>query len=117
MFESDSRLLGDDLAKPKSHWLFDIADQFEVWFNLLQEAGLDQIVPDTFPLERNHIGVKHLAQRIFNMATFEASLLSSLTTSQRHKLLGEPVGDRLCGTPERIPNTDGMMISDRAVVG
>ena len=108
---------GSDHLKPKSHWLYDIADQFDVWFNLLRETCLDQIYPDTFPLEWNHIGVKHLAERICNMATFEASLLSSLITLQRRQLLGEPVGDRLCGTPEPIPNTDGMMISDRAVVG
>ena len=106
---------GNNHLKPP--WLFDIADQFEIWYNMLVEAGLDQIVPDTFPLERNHIGVKHLAQRIFNMATFEDSLLSSVITSQRVQLIDEPVGDRLSGTPAAMPSVDGMMMSDRAVVG
>ena len=103
--------------KPKAHWLFDIADRLEIWFTLLEEEGLDQIAPDKFPLERSHIGIKHLAQRIFNMRTFEQTFLSSAITSQRRQLIGEPAGNILVARPTAMPGMDGIMISDRAVVG
>jgi hypothetical protein len=98
---------GTDHLKPKSHWVFDIADQLETM----------EVCIDTYPLERNHIGVKAVASHIRNLRCFEASLLSSVVTAQRRALCEEPLGDRLIGSTAHLPNTAGQIkVADKLTI-
>ena len=89
-------------AKPKAHWIFDIAEQ------MLQSADEDEgaILLDALVVERIHLGVKAVAVNVCNTRTFETSVLERTTLDKlatlqrmnpRQDHLNEPVKARVNG--------------------
>ena len=58
-FEAHTSAYGRDHFKPKTHWLFDIADQMAE----LAARGV-AVLPDCFAIERLHQASKHVAQHV-----------------------------------------------------
>jgi hypothetical protein len=67
---------GTDYIKPKHHWMYDVAEQFET----------HPFVLDCFIIERLHLRVKASAEAVHDTTTFERSVLASVMTSQRKHL-------------------------------
>lgn len=63
---------GNDHLKPKHHWEMDIAEQIE----------RDGRVLDTLVVERMHLRVKRVSERIVNTLRFERSVLSGVVNLQ-----------------------------------
>ena len=87
------RAYGEDHIVPKHHWMWDVCDQF-------CEASDEDLVFDAFVIERNHLGVKAVAEHIDNTASMERSVLSSYVTAQIRELnaagaLHEPLIGRI----------------------
>ena len=63
---------GTVLVKPKHHWQLDVPRQL----------ARDGMVLDAFVIERRHLDVKAVAEKVKNTSNYEASVLSSLSTVQ-----------------------------------
>lgn len=63
---------GTGKIKPKFHWMFDVAEQLM----------LDDLVHDQFIIERLHLLIKAIADRIDNLRSFESSVLAGALNSQ-----------------------------------
>ena len=95
-------IYGRDHVKPKMHWVFDIADQFE-------ENEWLKIVFDAFTIERWHNRVKQHAHNVKNTKVFEKSVLSCLICEQAAELRDTKMGNGLRGPREQMP--DGLEIA------
>ena len=84
-------------CKPKMHWVFDIAQQWE-------NDDLDMLF-DTFTIERWHLRVRRIAQHVHNLARFEKSVLSVALTEQHAELQKTRLGNGLRGSLEQLPGT------------
>ena len=82
------RAYGIENLIPKHAWMWDIVHQFE----------RDPVVIDMFVVERGHLGVKSVADRVDNLCSFERTVLSGIMT-ERMNALGEESGEenRLVG--------------------
>ena len=91
---------GREQVKPKTHWVFDIADQLEEhdWLGILFDA---------FTIERWHVRVKRTAEDVKYTSYFERSVLSSLINQQHAELRDIQVGNGLRGPCERFE--DGLL--------
>ena len=104
--EKHKAAYGEDHIKPKFHYMFDVACQWEH----------QQEVFDVFVIERLHLRVKTVAELIRNPSTFERSCLSSLLNSHVKLLQNENFGDGLTGRSAKLDGTfasvaDGMRIA------
>ena len=85
---------GDAFIRPKHHWMMDIPDQFR----------RDDMVLDTFVIERGHLRVKAVADEVRNTIRFERSVLASILNHS----LKPPVGcgsNALYGRARRLTDT------------
>ena len=95
-------LYGRGHVKPKTHWVFDIADQLEAntWL---------QILFDVFNVERWHLRVKRVAHNVKNTIVFERSVLSCILTEQAAELRNTKIGNGLRGPREQL--SDGVEVA------
>ena len=92
--------------KPKHHWLFDVARQIEE----------SPFIADGFVIERLHLRVKAVSEKLLNTRAFERSALCSLPTAQHNSLTaacerGGLVGATACWPGTEAPVGDGVAIS------
>ena len=86
---------GESSLKPKHHFMFDVADQWEH----------QPEVVDAFVVERLHLRVKTVAELVRNTSTFERSCLASLINSHCRLLQTEKFGDGLVGRQVALVGT------------
>ena len=85
----------DSHVKPKHHYMFDVADQWE-------RQGE---VVDAFVVERLHLRVKAVAEPIRNTSSFERSCLASLINTHCRVLHEEHFGNGLVGRSAPLVGT------------
>jgi hypothetical protein len=86
---------------PKHHYNMHIAEQ----------AQRDGLVYDMFLLERHHKSIKRMAENIKNLARYEYSLMSSVTTAHLSALAG-PAEDLFPGLQGQIiPHPDSLGVN------
>lgn len=97
---------GDLHLKPKHHWMLDVPEQLR----------RDGVVLDAFVIERTHLRVKALAEKIKNTVAYENSVLSGLLTVFLQS--GEEVcGCRLLGRVQDLPGfAPRVIVADRLQV-
>ena len=93
---------GDQFVRSKKHFTFDLVDQFR----------RDKQVTDMFPLERGHIIVKRMAERVENTTTYEKTLLSLVFIDQMRQLNESPFGDGLLGCVAQCHELDGYVAQE-----
>jgi hypothetical protein len=94
---------GEDAFMPKNHYNMHTPAQVEK----------DGRLYDMFLLERHHKQVKHMAEQITNLATFERSLLSSATSAHLASLK-QPATNLLPGLKgetQTYPGIDGVVVA------
>ena len=104
--EAHIRAYGKVHLRPKRHWMMDLADQ------LLR----DNIVIDTFVVERQHLMVKAVAEPMRNTSQYEVSLLSSIVTVQVRMAKELKLGDDLIGRTQVLDEVPGAVVSDKLSV-
>ena len=83
------RAYGTSELIPKHAWMWDVVAQLE----------RDPVVLDMFVVERGHLGVKFVADRVDNLRCYERSVLSGVVTDRLNKLGEQPYElDHLDGT-------------------
>ena len=92
--------------KPKMHWLMDIGPQ------ILR----DNMVLDAFVIERQHLLVKSVAEKIKNTSCFEESLMASVLTVQLRQCRDQVIGDGLVGRTARLQGYLGVLVADKVSV-
>ena len=92
--------------RPKLHWMFDVADQLEG----------DDRVWDAFIIERLHLRVKVVADRVDNTSSWEESVLSGHTAMHRASLRGS-LGFGLVGNSIELSDMPGVDIADELNYG
>ena len=97
---------GTQHVKPKTHWLMDIGPQLR----------RDNMVLDAFVIERQHLLVKSVAEKIANTTSFEESLMSSVFTVQLRQCREQVIGDGLVGRTARLPKYLGALVADKVSV-
>ena len=71
---------GSENLKPKHHWLYDIASQWE------NQHHVHECVPDAFLVEKEHLVAKPIAERVRNTSISEESVLAGTLHSQIESL-------------------------------
>jgi len=71
---------GSENLKPKHHWLYDIAEQWE------NQHHDHECVPDAFLVEKEHLVAKPIADRVRNTSVNEVSILAGALNSQVESL-------------------------------
>ena len=104
--EAHKRAYGTDNIKPKLHWMYDVADQLEG----------DERVWDAFVIERLHLRVKVVADRVDNTSSFEESVLAGYISLHRESLRGS-LGFGLVGNSIELPEMPGVNIADELNLG
>jgi hypothetical protein len=98
---------GADHIKPKHHWMFDVAEQFE----------RDPFVLDQFVIERKHLTVKTVASLIDNTRCFERSVLAGVILQQRRQLgQGDVVQNALEGKTAPLCGRPDARLGDRLCI-
>jgi hypothetical protein len=95
---------GDRGVKPKTHWLWDVAD------HMLR----DPFVLDAFVVERLHLEVKDAARMTDNLETFEASVLMRVMNSHVGAIDRGFLGDHLVGNSVPFPGCPSAVVSNSA---
>ena len=90
---------GDSHIKPKHHWLFDVAEQFET----------HPFVIDAFIVERLHLRVKAIASHVKCTTAFERSVLAGVLTSQKRLLHSMNIADGLQGKQAQLPHSTALV--------
>lgn len=98
---------GDSNLKPKHHFMFDVADQWQ------HQAE----VVDAFVVERLHLRVKAVAELVRNTTCFERSCLASLINSHCRLLQDGQVGDGLVGRRVALAGTPAQVADSMRVQG
>ena len=98
---------GREHAKPKHHWLFDIAELMEIHQAM-------ELLLDAFVVERNHLHAKDCAQHVRNTRCFERSAMQSILTDQWNRLGDLEVGSGLRGPSAELD--DGARIAKKAII-
>ncbi len=94
---------GVQRIKPKHHWMLDVPGQ----------ARLDGLSLDAFIIERIHLRVKGLAEKIRKTTSFERSVLSSTLTVHLSSLEQCVAAGGLLGCTAPFPGVAGAQIADR----
>ena len=101
---------GQDHIKPKHHWQMDIPDQ------LIK----DGVVLDTFIIERTHLLVKGIADKVDNTSSFERSVLAGIINVMCNRAepasLNFGVGSALFGRMAQLPGDHEVVVADRLSV-
>ena len=103
-----SHAYGREYVRPKHHWLFDIADQWE---------GTSLIV-DCFIIERLHLRMKAVADKITNTNQYERTVTASIMNAQLRRLEEAVINDGLQGRTAMV-RLDGvpLVVSDTVSLG
>lgn len=95
---------GAQYVKPKHHWLLDVPDQ----------VLRDGLLLDAFIIERMHLRVKSLAEKIKKTTSFEASVLSSALTVHLADVEAFDKGGGLRGRTAPFPGAHvGALVADK----
>lgn len=95
-FDAHKAAYGSSHFLPKHHWLWDVA----------QQAIDTPHILDNFILERLHLRVRDLANKLDNTTRYEASLLASLMHFQDASLASQSLKVGLCeNTLQDVPGT------------
>ena len=97
---------GTALMKPKFHWALDIPSQI----------CRDRMVLDAFVIERSHLRVKAVAEHVQNTASFERSVMASLSTVCWTHAETDVFGNCLLGPTAPLPGIHETWIADRMQV-
>jgi len=98
------RVYGTRLVRPKHHWNFDIPDQL----------AKDGCLLDAFIVERIHLQVKWIAEKVRNTTTFELSVLSGVTNEAFSRAAtASAIAGGLCGKTAELPGAPGIFVADR----
>ena len=97
---------GDAHVRPKHHWMVDVPAQIRS----------DGMVVDAFVVERIHLRVKSIAEKITNTVSFERSVLSGVLSTHMQVLEEREVGDCLLGRSAPLPGFLGARVADRMQV-
>lgn len=97
---------GTQYVRPKTHWLMDIAPQ----------VRRDNMILDAFVIERQHLLVKSVAEKIANTSIFEQSLMASVFTVQLRQCRDQVIGDGLVGRTARLQGYPGALVADKVSV-
>ena len=97
---------GTALMKPKFHWTLDIPSQI----------CRDRMVLDAFVIERSHLRVKAVAEHVQNTASFERSVMASLSTVCWTHAETDVFGNCLLGPTAPLPGIHETWIADRMQV-
>ena len=94
---------GSDHIRPKHHWLWDVVSQIR----------RDRLLLDAFVVERIHLRIKGLAEKIRKTTSFESSVLASTLAS--HLTMLETAGSfgGLLGRTAPFPGLLGARIADK----
>ena len=104
---SHLEVYGEDLVRPKHHWLLDIASQ-------VRHHGM---ILDAFIIERQHLLVKALAEHIRNATVFEVSCMASVVTRQLQASRGElATVDGIVGNATVLPGEPGTWIAEKLAI-
>ena len=96
-------LHGDAHVKPKTHWAFDIADQFVS----------DPWIVDSFVIERLHLRVRAIAENVKMLTGYAGSVLSGIVNHHSHHAQECLPGCGLLGRAAALPSIPGVLLSDR----
>lgn len=94
---------GTGLVKPKHHWQVDVGDQ------LLR----DGLVLDSFVVERNHLLIKAVTEKLRNTQRFEASACASMATVCWQNAKDMTSSMRLLGAAAPLVQCPGCFVADR----
>ena len=94
---------GEDLVRPKHHWLYHVAPQFQ----------RDGVILDTFVVERGHLLVKRIAEHNKNTSCYESSVMAGVI-NQMFK--NASVSNLCSGLRGGIAMWDGLPVSNQMVV-
>ena len=98
---------GDTCVKPKHHWAFDVAEQL----------GQRDYVFDSFIVERLHLRVKTVAERVRNTVAFESSVLSGVVNEHVRRGQSCDAGGGLIGKFAPHPSLANVLVADRMELG
>ena len=93
---------GTALIKPKFHWALGIPSQI----------CRNRIVLDAFAIERSHLRVKAVAEHVQNTASFERSVMASLSTVCWTHAETDVFGNCLLGPTAPLPGIHETWIAD-----
>jgi hypothetical protein len=111
-FDRHKAAYGTVHIKPKMHWIFDLADQFNTLAALAGEDGDEPWVPDAFVIERSHISVKESARHVHYTKTFEASVLKAHLCARVQDTRG-PINPFESGLRGDCKRRGGVWVSER----
>lgn len=97
---------GEQHLKPKHHWALDIAQQWRQ----------DRMVLDAFVIERQHLMIKAVAEKVDNTQMFERSVMSSAIVVQLQRVRELRLGDDLRGQTSNLDGFAGVSVSRTMVL-
>lgn len=98
------RAYGTRLVRPKHHWNLDVPDQM----------AKDCCLLDAFIVERIHLQVKWIAEKVRNTTTFELSVLSGVTNEAFSRAANtRDIRGSLGGKTAELPGAPGVFVADR----
>lgn len=98
---------GSTYVRPKHHWLLHVASQIR----------RDECVLDAFIIERQHLLVKSVADKVKNLTTFERSVMSGITNICMQRVAELCTTDNLLGKQAPLPGCPGVVVADRVRIG
>lgn len=105
-FRAHLRAYGDRYIKPKHHWLLDVASQIR----------RHQLVLDAFIVERIHLRIKAVADKVKKTTAFERSTLSGTLVTQLSAMESQVATGGLLGKTAPMPGMVGARVADRMEV-
>ena len=94
---------GDRLIKPKHHWLLDVVSQIR----------RHQTVLEAFIVERIHLRIKAIAEKVKKTTCFERSTLNGTLAAQLSAMEELTATNGLLGMTAPMPGVPGARVADR----
>lgn len=98
---------GDRYVRPKHHWLLDTVEQI----------ARDRFVLDAFVIERTHLQVKSVAEKIKNTVAFERSVLQGVLAVTFNAAQAERQWLGLLGRTALVPGTEARVADKGLILG
>lgn len=97
---------GPDGCLPKHHWMHDVVPQLRK----------DKLLLDAFIIERTHLSVKAIAEKVRNTTSFEKSVLGGLLTATANEWRQVAAGPGLRGRRVPMPGIPSVLLADAVEV-
>ena len=104
--KAHQEVYGELHLKPKHHWSLDISQQWRQ----------DRMGLDAFVIERQHLLIKAVAEKVDNTQTFERSVMSSAIVVQMQRARELRLGDDLRGQTSNLDGFPGVSVSRTMVL-